>query len=119
MCFGLPHRYHHEHAVTMLSQDILLEGPDKPWVLSDFMGKWKDRMQNDDITLSPSSEMLKVRDCVHASFQPPCTDLTHLLLPYVAGDRLGVDSWHRATIDLSAQHISAAHSASAFRVPLQ
>ncbi len=44
-----------------ISQDILLEGPDKPWVLSDFMGKWKDRMQNDDITLSPSSEMLKVR----------------------------------------------------------
>lgn len=44
---------------AMRAEDILLEGPDKPWVLSDFMGKWKDRMQNDDITLSPSSEMLK------------------------------------------------------------
>jgi hypothetical protein len=44
---------------AMRAEDILLENPDRVWLLCDFMAKWKDLVQNDDISLSPTMEMLK------------------------------------------------------------
>lgn len=38
----------------------MASAPDKIWPLADFMEKWKDLVQNDDISLSPSPEMLRV-----------------------------------------------------------
>lgn len=81
------------------------------------METWKDVVQNDDINLSPSEEMLKV--WLRPSPPPPLARLMLKSRGVMIGDRAGLHDWKRATGRLPPHLLPSLHSAAEIRLPLQ